>query len=143
MFIGEYAHAIDQKGRLAVPTKFREDLETGAVVTRGLDGCLVLYTASEWEKLAAKLAQLPISKANTRAFSRFMLSGAMDLQLDGQGRITLPEYLRSYAAISKKVIITGLYNRLEIWNEDRWTTYKRGTEKGSVDIAEALEGLDV
>ncbi len=143
MFIGEYAHAIDQKGRLAVPTKFREDLETGAVVTRGLDGCLVLYTASEWEKLAAKLSQLPISKANTRAFSRFMLSGAMDLQLDGQGRITLPEYLRTYAGISKKVVITGLYNRLEIWNEERWSTYKRGTEKGSVDIAEALEGLDV
>lgn len=143
MFIGEYSHAIDQKGRLAVPTKFRVDLEQGAVVTRGLDGCLVVYTTSEWEKLATKLAALPISKANTRAFSRFMLSGAMDVQLDKQGRAMIPEYLRSYAELGKRVVLAGLYNRLEIWDEEKWKKYKKGTERGSADIAEALEGLDV
>ena len=143
MFIGEYQHNIDEKGRLAVPTKFRAALKKGAVVTRGLDGCLFLYTQGEWEKLAAKLAAMPISKANTRAFSRLMLAGAMDVSLDKQGRIILPEYLRRYAAMAKKVIVTGLYNRLEIWDEKVWEKYKKGTEKDSTDIAEALEGLDV
>lgn len=143
MFIGEYQHSIDEKGRLAVPSKFRSKLSKGAVVTKGLDNCLFLYTNEEWEKLATKLASLPISKSNTRAFARLMLAGAMDVQLDKQGRIVLPEYLRKYAGMKKKSIIAGLYNRLEIWDEDQWNKYKQGTEKQSSDIAEALEGLDV
>ncbi len=143
MFIGEYQHNLDEKGRLAVPAKFRNKLTKGAVVTKGLDNCLFVYTAEEWQKLASKLATLPISKANTRAFSRLMLAGAMDVQLDKQGRIVLPEYLRKYAGLKKKSIIAGLYNRLEVWDEDQWNKYKQGTEKQSGDIAEALEGLDV
>jgi MraZ protein len=143
MFIGEYQHNLDEKGRLAIPAKFRAALVKGAVVTRGLDNCLFLYTAPEWQKLASKLAALPISKANTRAFARLMLAGAMDVQLDKQGRIILPEYLRRYASIRKGVIVTGLYNRLEIWDENNWNRYKKGTEKSSGDIAEALEGLGV
>jgi len=143
MFIGEYQHNLDDKGRLAIPAKFRVKLAKGAVVTKGLDNCLFLYTADEWEKLATKLATLPISKANTRAFSRLMLAGAMDVQLDKQGRIILPEYLRKYAALKKKTILAGLYSRLEIWNEDTWNKYKKGTEKHGTDIAEALEGLEV
>jgi len=143
MFIGEYQHNLDEKGRLAVPAKFRGKLIKGAVVTKGLDNCLFVYTAEEWQKLATKLAALPISKANTRAFSRLMLAGAMDVQLDKQGRIVLPEYLRKYAGLKKKSIIAGLYNRLEVWDEDNWNKYKKGTEKQSSDIAEALEGLDV
>ncbi len=143
MFIGEYQHNLDQKGRLAVPAKFRNKLAKGAVVTKGLDNCLFLYTKEEWEKLASKLAALPISKANTRAFARLMLAGAMDVQLDKQGRIVLPEYLRKYAQMKKKTIIAGLYNRLEIWDEDEWNKYKKGTEKQSSSIAEALEGLEV
>ena len=143
MFIGEYQHNIDEKGRLAVPTKFRAALKKGAVVTRGLDGCLFLYTQEEWQKLASKLAAMPISKANTRAFSRLMLAGAMDVSLDKQGRIILPEYLRRYAQVAKKVVVAGLINRLEIWDEKVWEKYKKGTEKESTDIAEALEGLDV
>jgi MraZ protein len=143
MFIGEYQHNLDQKGRLAVPAKFRNKLAKGAVVTKGLDNCLFLYTKEEWEKLASKLAALPISKANTRAFARLMLAGAMDVQLDKQGRIILPEYLRKYAQMKKKTIIAGLYNRLEIWDEDQWNKYKKGTEKQSSSIAEALEGLEV
>ncbi|MFC1598936.1 division/cell wall cluster transcriptional repressor MraZ [Patescibacteria group bacterium] len=143
MFIGEYQHNIDDKGRLAVPVKFRSKLAKGAVVTKGLDNCLFLYTKDEWEKLATKLASLPISKANTRAFARLMLAGAMDVQLDKQGRIILPEYLRKFSSMKKKTIIAGLYNRLEIWDEQVWEKYKKGTEKQSGDIAEALEGLDV
>jgi len=143
MFIGEYQHNLDDKGRLAIPAKFRAKLAKGAVVTKGLDNCLFLYTAAEWEKLATKLANLTISKANTRAFSRLMLAGAMDVQLDKQGRIILPEYLRKFGNLKKKTILAGLYSRLEIWDEDNWNKYKKGTEKQSTDIAEALEGLDV
>jgi len=143
MFIGEYHHNIDQKGRLAIPIKFRNELEKGAVVTRGLDNCLFLYSQKEWEKLASRLSRLPISKSNTRAFSRLMLAGAMDVQMDKLGRIVLPDYLRKYANLKKKVVIAGLYNRLEIWDEIVWEKYKQGTEKTSEDIAEALGELGV
>ena len=120
MFIGEYQHTIDDKGRLAIPVKFRKMLEGGAVVTRGLDNCLALYTMGEWEKLASRLGNLPIASANTRAFARLMLAGAMDVSLDSQGRIVVPDYLRSYATITKKAVIAGLYNRLELWDHARW-----------------------
>ena len=143
MFIGEYHHNLDQKGRLAVPAKFRTALKPGAVVTRGLDNCLFLYTKSEWKKLADKLAALPISKANTRAFARLMLAGAMDVKIDGQGRVILPDYLRQYASMKKKVVVTGLYNRLEIWDKAVWDKYKTATEKDSTDIAEALGEIGV
>jgi len=143
MFIGEYHHNIDTKGRLAVPVKFRKDLKQGAVVTRGLDNCLFLYTKSEWKKLADKLAALPISKANTRAFARLMLAGAMDVKVDGQGRVILPDYLRQYASVKKKVVVTGLYNRLEIWDKAVWEKYKASTERDSTDIAEALGEIGV
>lgn len=143
MFIGEYQHNIDQKGRLAIPVKFRKFLSKGAVVTKGLDDCLFLYTKDEWKKLADKLAALPISKANTRAFARLMLAGAMDVDIDKQGRMLIPDYLRKYAAMSKKIVITGLYSRLEIWDEAAWEKYKKGTENKSGDIAEALGELGV
>lgn len=143
MFIGEYQHNIDEKGRLAVPIKFREQLAKGAVVTRGLDNCLFLYPQKDWEALADKLSKLPISKANTRAFARLMLAGAMDCEIDGQGRIILPDYLRKYAALKKKAVVAGLYNRLEIWDETAWNKYKLSTEKRGGDIAEALGELGV
>jgi MraZ protein len=143
MFIGEYYHAIDEKGRLAIPIKFREELAKGAVVTRGLDNCLFLYTQKEWEVLATKLASLPIARANTRAFSRLMLAGAMDVEIDKQGRIVLPDYLRKFASLKKKVVVAGLYNRLELWDETAWAAYKTSTEKTSGDIAEALGELGV
>ena len=143
MFIGEYNHNLDNKGRLAVPVKFRNDLKKGAVVTKGLDGCLFLYTMGEWKTLAEKLSKLPISQSNTRAFARLMLAGAMDTRIDKQGRIVLPDYLRKYAALKKKVIINGLYNRLEIWDENGWEKYKNKTEKESEDIAEKLGEIGV
>lgn len=143
MFIGEYTHNVDEKGRLALPAKFRHDLIDGAVVTRGLDNCLFLYTKKEWEKLAGKLANLPISQANSRAFSRLMLAGAMDVELDKQGRVILPEYLRQFASVKKTVIIAGLYSRLEIWDEENWEKYKSQTEAESGVIAERMAELGI
>ncbi|MEK7529958.1 MAG: division/cell wall cluster transcriptional repressor MraZ, partial [Patescibacteria group bacterium] len=135
MFLGEYKHSLDDKGRLAIPTKFRSALKTGAVVTRGLDGSLVLYGVKEWRILAEKLAALPISKQTSRAFARLMLAGAMDVLLDKQGRVTIPEYLRVYAKMHKNVVVAGLYNRLELWDEDGWKRYQRKNESEGADIA--------
>ena len=141
MFIGEYNGTIDDKARVAIPAKFRSSLKNQVVVTRGLDNSLVLYTLDEWKKLAEKLASLPISTANTRAFSRLMLAGAMDCDIDKQGRIVLPGYLKNFAKISKKLVYAGMYNRIEIWSEELWTKYKTQTEKDSNKIAEALGDL--
>ncbi len=138
MFIGEYNHSFDDKGRVAIPAKFRHLLRGGAVVTRGLDSCLVIYPKKEWSKLADKISALPFNKANDRSLARFILAGAMEIEFDSQGRVTVPEYLRSFASISKKAVVAGLYNRLEIWNEAAWEKLKTATEKQSNDIAEAL-----
>jgi MraZ protein len=143
MFIGEYSHNLDDKGRLAIPVKFRNQVKKGAVVTRGLDNCLFLYTKSEWEKLAEKLAALPISQANSRAFARLMLAGAMDVEVDKQGRVILPEYLRQFAGLKKEVVLAGLYSRIEIWDSEKWNTYKGQTEKESGNIAERMAELGV
>jgi MraZ protein len=143
MFLGEYTHAIDEKGRVAIPAKFRAGLSSGAVVARGIDTCLSLYAKGEWEKLAEKIANMPVAQANARAFARHMLAGAMDVELDRQGRIILPEYLRAYAEVKKDVVVAGLYNRIELWDAARWRTYKAATEKGSDKIAEQLGALGV
>lgn len=142
MFLGQYSHNVDTKGRLAIPAKFRAELKK-AVVTRGLDNCLFLYPQKEWQKIAEKIAAAPISKANARGFSRFMLAGAMEVEFDKQGRIILPEYLRQFASLDKTVVIAGMYNRLEIWDESKWNKYNTQTEKNSGDIAEALDNLEV
>jgi MraZ protein len=128
---------------MAIPVKFRHQLKDGAVITRGLDNCLFLYTKKEWEKLAEKLATLPISQANSRAFSRLMLAGAMDVGLDKQGRVVMPEYLRVFAKFKKSLVVAGLYNRLEIWDEEEWTKYKNQTESESVNIAEQMGELGI
>jgi MraZ protein len=141
MFIGEFRHTLDDKGRLAIPVKFRAALAEGAVVTRGLDRSLFLYPKSEWGKLASKLAALPLGQSDTRAFARLMLAGAMDVEVDKSGRVTVPEYLRGYASLVKDVVVTGLYDRLEIWDETSWNEYATKTEGASNDIAERLGGL--
>lgn len=138
LFIGEYRHQLDGKGRLAIPAKFRGNLKKGAVVTKGLDGCLFLYMPDEWSKLVAKLTQMPISQGNARAFARLMLAGAMAVDVDSQGRINLPKYLIQYAGLRGISIIAGLMNRLEVWNEKKWEEYKKKTEKESEKLAEAL-----
>lgn len=143
MFIGEYHHTIDEKGRLAVPVKFRSELAQGAVVTRGLDSSLFLFPKEEWDKLATKLAGLPLGQSNSRAFARLMLAGAMDVELDKQGRVILPEYLRQYAALGKSVVVAGLYTRMEIWDAGKWEEYKKSTEADASRIAEQLGELGV
>lgn len=143
MFIGEYNHNLDEKGRLAIPAKFRAILKKGAVVTKGLDNCLFLYSPEQFEKIAAKFAALPISQAKARAFARHTLAGAMDLEFDNQGRVTLPEYLRKFSGLKKNVIVAGLYNHLEIWDEEAWTKYKKEAEKNSNAIAEELGDLGI
>ena len=143
MFIGEYQATIDDKGRVSIPAKFRPQLNSTVVVTRGLDNSLFLYTLDEWKKLAEKLSSLPIATANTRAFARLMLAGAMDCEIDKQGRIILPAYLKEFAKMGKKVIIAGLYNRIELWSEELWTKYKEQTESQSNEIAEQLGSLGV
>ncbi len=143
MFIGEYRHALDAKGRLAIPVKFRNALERGAVVTKGIDRCLVLYPLKEWNAIAERIAQLPTSQADTRAFSRMTLASAMDVACDNQGRIIVPEYLREYASMHKSIIVAGLYNRIELWDEGVWQEYKKATEENSGDIAERLSHLGV
>ena len=143
MFIGEYNHSLDNKGRVAIPAKFRVALKKGAVVTKGLDNCLFLYSKEQFKEMAIKFAALPLSQSKARAFSRHMLAGAMDVEFDNQGRITLPEYLRKFSSLKKKVVVAGLYNHLEIWDQNAWDKYKSESEKNSNAIAEALGDLGI
>lgn len=142
MFIGEYQHNLDEKGRLAVPAKFRKRIK-GAIITRGLDKCLWVFNKNEWDLLAKKLIALPLAQANSRAFVRLMLAGAMEAPTDVQGRILVPDYLRRYAGLNKAAIIAGLYNRIEIWDDKKWQTYKSKTEASSDNIAEKLGELGI
>ncbi|MAF81271.1 cell division/cell wall cluster transcriptional repressor MraZ [bacterium] len=143
MFIGEYAHTIDEKGRLSIPASFRRKLSKGVVVTRGLDGCLFIYAREAWDELAAKVSALPLASKQSRAFARLMLAGAREADVDSQGRVMVPEYLRQYASLRKHVIVTGLYNRIEVWDEDAWGVYRSAAEQNSEEIAEAMAELGV
>ena len=120
MFMGEYNHTVDAKGRLIVPSKFREQLGDEFVVTKGLDGCLFVYENTEWKALEEKLHALPLPNANARKFSRFFLAGATTCEVDKQGRILLPAVLREYAGIGKEAVLAGVLNRVEIWSKERW-----------------------
>jgi MraZ protein len=143
MFIGEYLHTIDHKGRVAIPAKFRPRLAGGCVVTRGLDASLAVYPKEEWEVLAKKLARLPLSKPDARAFARLMLAGAMDVELDKQGRIIIPGYLRDYANLSDSTVIAGLYDRMEIWNKEAWDEYRTQASEKSSQISEDFGDINI
>jgi MraZ protein len=143
MFIGEHSHTIDTKGRLSIPAKYRRELAEGVIVTRGLDRCLWLYPKREWDKIAKRLSELPISQKKSRAFARLMLAGAWDVRLDTQGRVLIPEYLRTYAGIMRQVAVAGLYSRLEVWDEDSWHKYRQRTEAASEEIAEGMAELGI
>ncbi|MDD5590007.1 MAG: division/cell wall cluster transcriptional repressor MraZ [Candidatus Portnoybacteria bacterium] len=143
MFIGEYRHTIDAKKRMAVPAKFRKELGAGAVITRGLDNSLVVYPHQEWVAMAEKLGNLPASQIEARSFARVMLAGAMEVEFDQLGRILIPDYLKNYAMLKKDVVITGLYNRLEIWDASRWAEFKEKTEKQVGDIASKLGEMGI
>ncbi len=143
MFIGEYQHQIDSKKRLAIPAKFRRELGKSAILTRGLDNCLFLFTRQEWGKLVKRLGELPMGQSDARGFVRLMLAGAMDMNIDSLGRILVPEYLKIYAALKKRVIVVGLYSRIEIWDETHWNRYKTKTEKEVGNMAERLSELGI
>jgi MraZ protein len=144
MFIGEYNHNLDEKGRLAIPSKFRALLKGGAVVTRGLDNCLYLYPKKQWTKVAEKLASLPTtSNPAARAYTRSVLGGAMEVDFDSQGRVVLPEYLRTFSSLQKKVVVVGLFDKLEIWSEDNWSKYRNQAEKDNNNLAESLGELGI
>ena len=138
MLIGEYQHNIDAKGRVAVPTKFRDDLGLRFYVTKGLDGCLFVLQQSEWEKLEEKIRQMPISKART--IQRFFFSGAAEVQPDKQGRILIPQPLREHASLNKEVTFIGTANRVEIWDSAKWTSFNSSITEESIE--EAMDFLE-
>lgn len=143
MLIGEYAHTLDSKKRLSLPAKFRKEIGKKVVITRGLDACLFMYPEKQWEKIAEKLAQLPMGQSDTRALSRFMLSGAVESEVDGAGRVLIPDFLKEFAGLKGKVILAGVHERIEIWNEKQWDEYKRRIEKNADSVAQKLGDIGV
>lgn len=143
MFMGEYRHSIDEKGRLIIPAKFRQELGETFVITRGLERCLFVYPLSEWGTLESKLKNLPFTKKDARAFTRFFFSGATDCELDKQGRVTISSVLREYATIQKECVIIGVSNRVEVWSKDIWEQYVSESEESFSEIAENLIDFDL
>lgn len=141
--MGEYQHNLDTKGRIIVPAKLRAGLGEKFVLTRGLDRCLFVYPEDEWALLEAKLKQLPLTKKDARKFTRFFLSGASELEVDKQGRISIPQPLRQYANLTKRCTIIGVSNRIEIWDEAEWQAYVSESEESFADIAENLMDFDL
>ena len=138
MFMGEYHHNIDDKARIVLPSKFREELGDTFVVTRGLEGCLFVYSKEEWINIVSKLRELPFTKKDARAFLRFFLSGAVECQTDKQGRVALPTPLVNYANIKQECVVIGVNDRLEIWSEDAFNDYFNQNIDNISDLAEDL-----
>lgn|SRR5690625_2663886 len=138
MFMGEYSHNIDTKGRIIVPSKFREGLGERFVITRGLDQCLFAYPMNEWRTLEEKLKKLPLTKKDARAFTRFFFSGAVECELDKQGRINIPAPLRKYAAMEKECAVIGVSNRVEFWDASNWDSFVEESEESFAEIAENM-----
>jgi len=143
MFMGEFLHTIDSKGRLIIPAKFRDALGDKFIATKGLDNCLFLYPESEWLILEEKLKKLPFSQPNARSFVRFFYSGAAECEFDKQGRILLPANLREYAALEKDVVVVGVMNRIEIWDSQRWNDYSAQAQDNYEQAAESLVDLGI
>ena len=141
MFMGEYSHTVDAKGRLIVPSRFREQLGDEFVVTKGLDGCLFAYENTEWKALEEKLQALPLTNANARKFTRFFLAGASTCEVDRQGRILIPSVLREFAGIEKEAVLVGVGSRIEIWNKSIWS--EKNVYDDMDEIAENMEGLGI
>lgn len=142
MFMGEYQHTVDTKGRLIVPSKFREPLLDGFVLTRGLDNCLFGYPLDEWKRLEEKLKALPVTKKDARAFTRFFFSGATEVDIDKQGRINIPASLLSFSKIEKECVVIGVSSRIEIWSKSLWEEYYEQSEQSFNDIAENIIDFD-
>lgn len=143
MFMGQYQHSIDAKGRLIVPAKFREDLGEHFVVTKGLDNCLFAYPREEWKVFEEKLKQLPLTNTGARKFVRFFFAGAVECELDNQGRIMVPTHLREYAGLKKDIVSIGVNNRIEIWNKESWNSYSNEEDYISNELAFEMENLGI
>lgn len=134
MFLGEFSRVIDSKGRLTLPAKFREDVDAGFVVTRGIDRCLAIFPMSEWERLAKQVSGLPMTDRHARAFRRLIFANASDVVPDKQGRILVPPRLREYANFDGKVVVAGLNTYIEVWNREAWNEERERVEGDDVDI---------
>ena len=143
MLLGEYTHTLDDKKRLMLPKKFKDSLGKKLVITRGLDNCLFLYSDKEWRGVAQRLRELSFAAADTRGFNRFMFSGAAEVELDSAGRILVPEHLKKFAALKTKVVLTGVSDRVEIWDEKRWASYQERIERQGDALAEKLGEIGV
>ena len=143
MLIGEYLHTLDSKKRLSLPAKFRKEVGRRVVVTRGLDACLFMFPLKAWQKIAEKLSALPVGQADTRGLSRFLLAGAVEAEVDQAGRILVPDFLKEFADLKSRVVLTGVSDRIEIWNEKAWEDYKRRIERGADQMAQTLGDLGV
>ncbi|RDU38478.1 cell division/cell wall cluster transcriptional repressor MraZ [Neobacillus piezotolerans] len=143
MFMGEYHHNIDNKGRLIVPSKLRDSLGEMFIITRGLDRCLFGYPLTEWSLIEEKLKALPLTKKDARAFTRFFFSGATESEIDKQGRINIPAPLLDYANLQKECVILGVSNRIEIWSKQIWEEYFQESEDSFAEIAENMIGFDI
>jgi len=143
MFMGEYQHNIDVKGRIIVPAKFRSGLGEQFVLTRGLDQCLFAYPMEEWKILESKLKNLPLTKKDARSFTRFFFSGAIECEVDKQGRINIPQTLRTYSKLDKECVVIGVSNRVEVWSKEIWEDYFTQSENSFVEIAENLMDFDI
>ena len=143
MFMGEYQHNIDDKGRVIIPAKFREELGASFVITRGLDKSLFVYPESEWKQVEQKLKSLPFTKADARKFTRFFFSGATECEVDKQGRVSIPGSLRDYAELTKECVFIGVSNRVEIWSKQLWEAYYEESEDSFNEIAEKIVDFDL
>lgn len=141
--MGEFQHNIDTKGRIIVPSKFRDELQEGFVLTRGLDQCLFAYPMNEWKLLEEKLKKLPLTKKDARAFTRFFFSGAVECEVDKQGRVNIPPPLRSHAKLDKECVVIGVSNRIEFWSKDLWENYFEESEESFSEIAENMLDFDI
>ncbi len=138
MLIGEYTHTLDPKKRLSLPAKFRKELGRTVIMTKGLDACLFVYSLKEWKTITEKVRNLPMGQADTRGFSRFLFSGAVEVEVDQVGRMLVPDFLKEFAALKDKVVLAGVETRVEVWDVDTWQDYKKRIEKQADSMAEKL-----
>ena len=143
MFIGEYTHTVDDKKRVSVPSKFKKELGTKVVITRGLEHCLSVYPWKAWQTISADIARLDPKQADARGFSRFMLAGAVEVDVDAGGRILIPEYLSEFAELGNSVVLAGIYDKVEIWEKKRWDAYKKKIESEAEGLAEKLGSVGI
>lgn len=143
MLIGEYTHTVDDKNRLSLPVKFRQEMGKKIVVTPGLDGCLFVFTMKQWQEISGRLGESSILQADTRSFNRYMLGGASEVEVDSIGRVLIPDFLRDRANLKNKVVVIGVQSRVEIWNEKAWIEYKKVVEKQADTLAEKLGQVGV